>query len=246
MHLKSFLALTGIAVGGMIAISAPAQAGTLSFSAKDQDVKQACDQQSTCTVKGFFTLTATSGKISVGGNPEIGIGVDNGQPANVRLPYEIEPGEELSVGFDKAAVLKSLQLNKLYPNGHDGQNLPAYGDKVYEAAIVTDKDGTYTGTLTVTGNTSAVWSFAGGGQVFNRAASVVSKGGRYEIVNPFAGERILGFSLKPVDNPNVGGKGDSDFALYSASVSVPEPATVLGLGVVGLLAAARRRSAKVS
>ncbi|HTL90346.1 MAG TPA: PEP-CTERM sorting domain-containing protein, partial [Leptolyngbya sp.] len=40
------------------------------------------------------------------------------------------------------------------------------------------------------------------------------------------------------------GSANSDFAL--SSVQVPEPTTVVGLGMVGLLTFARRRSMKVS
>ncbi len=148
---------------------------------------------------------------------------------------EINSNETLQVGFKTAATLSQLQLSFLYPpNTADST---AYADKVFEAAIVTSDDSTLTGTLTVTGKDSATWSGANG-TVENLIVSSLGKAGLYAIYNPFGGTRIKGFNLTALAGKDTGA-GYSDFALRS--VSVPEPATVAGLGLVGLLAASRRR-----
>jgi hypothetical protein len=240
MNLKSLSMLTVCA----IAVAAPAQAATFSLNAHNVATPN-CLGQTTCTVNNFFTLTATGGKIDKKVNPMIGIGVNDGNPNHIS--GEIEVGEALDINFAKKGVLTSLHLNLLYPKDvHDNGNpmKQAYGDRIFEVAIVSDTDQLHEGTLKITDDHTAVWSFVGGGQVINHAQSVTGKGGWYEIINPFGGAKIRGITLKPHDNPQVGGKGDSDFAFYAATVAVPEPTTLIGLGAIGLAIAGRRRATR--
>ncbi|MBW4539063.1 MAG: PEP-CTERM sorting domain-containing protein [Myxacorys chilensis ATA2-1-KO14] len=238
--------------------TAPAHAA--SFTADDvisqcfPSATSSFGSHSCSNVNGFFTLTATTNPIDpasdnvltqkkVGGLTGIGVAKNgltkiNQDPAS----GEINSNETLQVGFNTAAILSQLQLSFLYPpNTPDN---PAYGDKVFEAAIVTSADTTLTGRLTVTGKDSATWSGADG-TVANLIVSSLGKAGLYAIYNPFGNNSIKGFNLTALAGANTGA-GYSDYALRSVSVkpvSVPEPATVAGLGLVGLLAASRRRRA---
>ncbi|WP_202924757.1 PEP-CTERM sorting domain-containing protein [Myxacorys almedinensis] len=233
---------------------APAQAA--SFTA--DDVVSQCFSPSTSSfgphtcanVNGFFTLTASTNPIDptsdnvltqkkVGGITGIGV-AQSGLSAINQDPAsgEISSNETLQVLFKKAATLSQLQLSFLYPP-NTPEN-PAYGDLVFEAAIITAEGSALNGILTVTGKDSANWSGADG-TVENLRVSSLGSAGLYAIYNPFGGNRIAGFNLTALAGANTGG-GYSDFSLRS--VSVPEPATLAGLGLVGLLAASRRRSAK--
>ncbi len=232
--------LIGLVAGSAIATFQTA-ANAASFTA--QDAKDAgCIGLTSCTVNGF-TLNATDNgtpaqtrnitEKTVGG--VLGLGVRNGTNSDPSSG-EIDFNEILSVGFGKALTLKSLDLSFLYQPG-------VYNDAVFEVALVKATGGTQTGKLRVTGNTSAVWESAEG-TVVNLSPSVKGKGGSYRLLNPFGDDKILGFSLTALQAKDAKGKtpaggANSDYAL--SAVQVPEPTTVAGLGVVGLLAFARRR-----
>ncbi|BAU12646.1 hypothetical protein LEP3755_31770 [Leptolyngbya sp. NIES-3755] len=273
-----------IASGAIVAIQPAAHAASFSFDAQDvldggctpnsrtfNNVKQFYGGSS-CTVNDFFTLTASTSRN--GANPALtvkeltkvvkkntevfalGIGVDSSNPQNGEATGsqgEIDFDELLHVGFKKLGVVSKLDLNLLYRPG-------VYADEVFEVALATADGGTKQGTLTVTGQSSAVWSL--GGTVINLSPSSQGSGGAYQILNPFGDLKVTGFSLTAVrqfakdKNGNLlkDKKGNpyypqsyknSDFTLSSVEVTkVPEPATLLGLGVVGLAAFTRRRTVK--
>ncbi|KAM3090009.1 PEP-CTERM sorting domain-containing protein [Phormidesmis sp. 146-35] len=237
--------LAGVLSTGAIALtSTSAQAA--SFTAQDA-VGQNCVGQQSCLVNNFFKLSANPSnnrqltQKTVGGILGIGVAQDAKKLSSDSSQGEIDLGESLKVDFKKAGVLESLQLSFLYQPG-------VYFDQVFEAALVTAGGVLNTvGKLTVTSNNTAVWSLPGG-SVVNVSPSLTNEGGSYNILNPFGKTEIAGFSLTPVKVKDAkgnypSGSKNSDFALSAASVHVPEPATLAGLGVVGLLAASRRRKA---
>ncbi|MGV0023465.1 PEP-CTERM sorting domain-containing protein [Phormidesmis priestleyi] len=237
--------LAGLLSTGAIAF-ASTSAQAASFTAQDA-VAQSCVGQQSCLVNNFFTLSANPSKNrqltqkTVGGILGIGVAQDAKKLSGDTSQGEIDLGEVLKVSFKKAGILESLQLSFLYQPG-------VYYDQVFEAALVT-ANGVLNkvGKLTVTGNNTAVWNLANG-SVVNVSPSVTNAGGSYSILNPFGKAEIAGFSLTPVKAKDINGKyptgsKNSDFALSAASVHVPEPTTLAGLGVVGLLAASRRRKA---
>ncbi|MBE9010992.1 PEP-CTERM sorting domain-containing protein [Pseudanabaenaceae cyanobacterium LEGE 13415] len=240
-----------MATGTIAAFESSAHAA--SFTAQDA-VNAGCVGATTCTVNGF-TLSATDN--SNPANPRnitqknvngfLGLGVRNGENPDPS-GGEIDFNEILNVGFGRALTLKSLDLSFLYQPG-------VFADKVFEVALVKATGGIQTGKLRVTGNTTAVWeSPTGFGSVLNLSPSTKRGGGSYRITNPFGDDKITGFSLTALkvrsDDPTQAcssgrkcpsGSDNSDFAL--TAVQVPEPTTVAGLGLVGLLAFARRRTA---
>ncbi|BAS58721.1 PEP-CTERM sorting domain-containing protein [Leptolyngbya boryana CZ1] len=245
-----------LATGAIVAFQPSANAASFSFSASDA-VNAGCVGQTNCNVNGFFSVGASTTRNAfdpvltqktVGG--VLGIGIDsskdaNGNPAgetvNNQSLGEIDIDETLSVGFKSAGVLKALDLSFLYRPG-------VYNDGVFEVALVQADGGIGSGTLRVTSANSAVWSL--GGTVTNLALSSKDAGGSYRITNPFGDIKITGFSLKalaqtaPNSTTTPAGAKNSDFTLSRVEVTkVPEPTTVIGLGLVGLLAASRRRKA---
>jgi hypothetical protein len=208
----------------------------------------------TCKTADGFTLEAApigknlQGK-QVGGIVGVGVSDKVKKPTYVADPVhgEIDYGESIKLTLPNPKdVLKNIGLSFLYQPG-------VFGDKVFEQAkIVTDTG--LTGYLKVTGNTSATWSFAGGGAVTNLSPSTGHGGGYYNIDNPFGNEQFTFLTLTPVTYvTDFYGKSiealstNSDFALAHATAvtkAVPEPTAIAGLGLVGgLLLATRRRKA---
>lgn len=249
MNLKSISIFAGLIASTALAFStAPARAA--SFSAQDA-IDQGCVGQNSCTVNGFFNLSATKDGVA---NPQItkkiesgvtGLGVAkyannldyrdtvNGDPSGGEIDY----GETLKVGFNTASVVDFLDLSYLYQPG-------VYADEVYEIAQVTSLGTVISGLLTVTGNTTATWSLADG-TVQNLSASLVGSGGSYRIYNPFGSTSITGFSLTPKLNGPATSFRNSDFSL-SGVKTVPEPGAVGALLGVGLLAGLTRRRSSVT
>ncbi|MBE3063515.1 MAG: hypothetical protein IMZ69_00665, partial [Spirochaetes bacterium] len=87
---------------------------------------------------------------------------------------EIDAGEYINMTFGAQAI-KEFTLGFMYQPG-------VYGDTVFEAAIVLANGTTGTsGRLTVTGNTLATWSFAGGTVVnISPATETPAMGGQFQ------------------------------------------------------------------
>ncbi|MFB2934091.1 PEP-CTERM sorting domain-containing protein [Aerosakkonemataceae cyanobacterium BLCC-F154] len=179
----------------------------------------------------------------------LGVGVSK---SNVdAVSGEIDLGEYIDLILPETGVLESIDLSFLYKPGHKG-------DQVYEVSFLSAGDGGWlTGTLKVladltgTGNTKARWSVADLGIntiIEAISASTNSGGGWYSILNPFGDTKIAGLKLSaPTQGFNVSGDSpaNNDFSLVGATMKVPEPATLLGLGLVaGAMAASRKRQAR--
>ncbi|MDY6786462.1 MAG: PEP-CTERM sorting domain-containing protein [Cyanobacteriota bacterium] len=210
------------------------------------------DDVSTCTTEDGITLSATQpGDGFLQGKKVddiVGIGVSVPDPGPV--PGEIQFGEELVAELGTASIIESISLGFLYLDGE-------FHDLVNEIAKIEAKgaDGTSKmATLTVTGETTAEWLVDGVAMdsVINIDPSVEPEGGAYEISNPFGDDFLVSSLLFTApDQPGIEKPRDSDYSLLSIDATapgdtggptVPEPTTLLGLGVVGgLMASARRR-----
>ncbi|MDY6786461.1 MAG: PEP-CTERM sorting domain-containing protein [Cyanobacteriota bacterium] len=197
--------------------------------------------EKSCTTAEGLTLTASDpgdgflqGKM-VGDTIGVGITVPGAGP----VPAEVQNGELLTVDIPTESKIDFIDLGFLYRPG-------VFGDAVFEVAQIMTDTGLM-GTLTVTGETSAVWSL--GGVVSNLSPSKEVEGGQYRIDNPFGD--IGGISSLKFTAPTAGKRPptDSDYALVAIGTTpdidqVPEPAALLGLTVVGgLMAASRRKKA---
>jgi hypothetical protein len=202
---------------------------------------------STCKTADGFTLSASQpsdgflqGKMVDKDKVVKGIGISIPTPGPV--PGEIQPGETLTATLDTASIIKSIDLSFLYLKGE-------FADKVNEIAEITalGAAGSLTGTLSVTGATTAVWSL--GGTVINLDPSVELEGGAYSILNPFGNFVVSSLLFTAPDNAKIKDPFDNDYSLVAIEAAgpgitedVPEPATMLGLTLVGgVLATARRR-----
>ncbi|MDY7015275.1 MAG: PEP-CTERM sorting domain-containing protein [Cyanobacteriota bacterium] len=197
-----------------------------------------------CTTDDGFTLTASQpangflqGKLVDKDKKVAGVGIT--EPGTGPIPGEIEFGEILDVALDEADQIASFDLSFLYLPG-------VFWDQVYEVAEVT-VNGSLTGTLTVTGETTAEWIFDGTTiDAINLDPSQEVEGGAYRVNNPFGDLIVSSLSFTA---PSEGRRQprDSDYALVAIEKGngifedIPEPTTLLGLGVVGGLMAASRR-----
>lgn len=267
MNYKKSLAFIGLITTSVTLSSNPAQAfsfnpastgtsanlGTCSSLGGSFKGLSASKMPTCKTADGFTLEAAPTGKNlqgkEVGGIVGVGVSDKVKKPIYVADPVrgEIDFAESIKLTLPNPGdVLKNIGLSFLYQPG-------VFADKVFEKAKITTDTGLF-GYLTVTGNTSATWSFAGGGAVTNLSPSTGKGGGYYNIDNPFGDAIFSSLTLTPFSyTTDFYGKSiealstNSDFALAHATAvtkAVPEPTALAGLALVGgLLLATRRRKA---
>ncbi len=155
-------------------------------------------------------------------NGVTGMGIDRGA-----VDGEIDGWEFMKFEFDQAVTINRLELAFLYDEGE-------FGDRWAEIArVLTDISDD---TLTVTSDTTAVWTNSG--VVVNLSVANEQGGGYWQI----SGDDIFGGAVTKVKlksgNPGFLGKY-SDFSFVKMGV-VPAPGTAFLFGA-GALATARRR-----
>jgi hypothetical protein len=190
------------------------------------------------------TLTSTGGnftKATSGGiNPTQYIGVSGGAVAN-----EVDRSQKITLGFaDSGAVISEIVLGMIFLEGEAG-------DKKNEAVqLQTLGGGCNVGLaaciLSASG-TSAVWRGAsvGIGNVLSPATG--GNGGIFKITNPFGSDLINQLHFMPFLTSLSTTANNSDFGLVSityTTTAIPEPGTLalVGLGMLGLALAGRRRA----
>lgn len=170
------------------------------------------------------TKTTNIGTIAVG----TAAGSVNGE---IDSPFIGAANEWIRVTFAAPQYISSIQLAFLYPT------TGGYSDTVNERARIITNLGF--DTLQATGFTTALWS--GSGSYLNLEAALSPAGGVWDITNPYTGTPISYLEFR-ADRLLFGGSADSDYSVVSiAGRAVPEPLTMilLGLGLVGLAGARR-------
>lgn len=163
-----------------------------------------------------------------------GVGISGG------VGGEIDLGEAILFNSTSPNLLKlnSFNVGLLFTPG-------AYGDTVYEVALLTVDGGVVgTGFLRVTGATTAQW-FGLGGSVTNVSPATYGNGGEWRVENIDVAFSSLRFTTADLlgedDNP-----ANSDYNLVSLDyTAVPEPAsmTIIGAGLLGMGLLRRRKQA---
>lgn len=260
MNFKTASACVSLIASSVLAVStAPAFAGSFNFT---KNPGTCAGGAASLTLNGF-QLIANGGQLECKtvvdnsladdgfAGPVTGIGV-TGNPDDV--PGEIGPNpiESIDLILPSQGVLKSLDLSFLYQPG-------VFSDEVFEVmAAIPDTAASQQGTLKITGNQTAVWTWGNVSQTIQANSSSTDGsapgtfvgGGWYSILNPFNGLSLNKVTLLPVpqEGPNPRSFRNSEFALVGAEVEtsrvperVPEPATLAGLGLVAASVAASRR-----
>jgi PEP-CTERM motif len=248
MNFKNVSSLVGLVAGSALSLSAaPAFAASFDFStgtnlgscaplASPLSGQLSTATLPSCTTSSGFTLEGSPRNLQGKKvNRVTGVGVAQGAVAG-----EIDNSESIKMDLPGLGTLAEVGLSFLYRPGEQA-------DVVYEVAKLVTNTGLQ-GILTITGNTTATWSFAGG-SVVNLSPSNNSGGGFYKILNPFGNNTFSSVKFSTIPYAGVSNNyQNTDYSLVFAksgsATAVPEPATLAGLAMVGgLVAASRRRKA---
>jgi len=231
LNLATQLRFAGLAPGLALAFSLAAPAGAVTISAADLGAG------GTSVVLADATVNAIGGVFSQ--KTEFGFtgaGVGGGFVGG-----EIDTsGESIEFDFNLPVVLSSLDLSLLFA-------APNHEDRVNEIAKVVVNAGgaNFEGLLTVTGETTATWSFVGGGAVSNISIGNQTGAGVWSIANPFGDLAVETMTLLPVDASGDADYRNADYAFGGLTgTAIPEPGTMLlvGAGLAGLGLAGRKRA----
>ncbi|GJM18233.1 MAG: hypothetical protein DHS20C14_04460 [Phycisphaeraceae bacterium] len=211
-----------LAVLAGIAFASSANAGVISQADLAEVSNQVIDVDGVST-----TVSSTPKRLQRKTvNGVTGMGIKGGN-----VNGEIDKYESMNFSFDAPVVVDGLTIAFLYDDGQ-------FGDQPAEIARVVVDGDAYT--LSVTGPTTAVW--AGLGLVENISIATEAGGGAWRV----SGDDIFGGAISSLtlESGNPGRKAKyADFSFVSLSTAVPAPGTAAMLGLGGLVAVRRRRSA---
>lgn len=240
INFKQILASTGLISGAIIALSTgSAQA----FSLQTGEDLGSCDFSqalSSCETDDGLRLTAGGQTDSpllttktVGGITGVGV-QDKG------TNKEIGAGESILLeAINGPSFFEYIELSFLYQPEE-------YDDDVFEVAILeTDKG---IGTLTITGDNTAEYSFNGKTTILNALSpSTFGNGGSYRIDNPFGNIQVGQVKLTTPTTGENSKQHDYSLVAAKATQDVPEPgsaAAVLGLGLLVARRSFRKQGVK--
>jgi hypothetical protein len=153
---------------------------------------------------------------------------------------EIDINEFITFQFGTPQVIKDFTLSLLFAKGDLARG--PYGDP-NEIALVTANNGAVSYMLQAIGPATAIWTGHGSYDFLGNNATLVGDAAAWKVTNPFGDLAVT--SLEFTALQSLGGFGnDSDYAFNSLNTAtpVPEPVTILflGVGVAGLVLVRRR------